>query len=237
MEGRRQVRGAVLFILCLAACAPDGERSRFPEVERKVASINEGNAETEDARERMGEAEAVLDFAKVDEGMTVADIGAGQGYYVGHLARAVGPRGRVLAEDITPAVRDQLAQRVQRERLDNVAVVLGTPVDPRLPDASFDRVFMIHVYHEVEKPYELMWRLAGALKAGGRLVIVEGDRPIHRHGMPFDLLVCELEAVGFVQEIREPILGSDSYAAMFRMEGSRPAPQDIVPCDLDTDDV
>ena len=57
--------------------------------------------------------------------MSVADIGAGEGYYTVRLAPLVGPRGRVLAEDIVPATRDRLAQRVQREGLDNVAVKLG----------------------------------------------------------------------------------------------------------------
>ena len=88
---------------------------------------------TEDARDRVGEAEEVMRLAGVKPGMWVADIGAGEGYYTVRLAPLVGPRGRVLAEDIVPATRDRLAQRVQRENLDNVAVRLGLPDDPKLP--------------------------------------------------------------------------------------------------------
>ena len=67
--------------------------------------------------------------------MSVADVGAGEGYYTVRLSPLVGPRGRVLAEDIVPATRDRLAQRVQRENLDNVAVKLGQPANPLLPHA------------------------------------------------------------------------------------------------------
>ena len=74
-------------------------------------------------------------LAGVKPGMSVADIGAGEGYYTVRLSPLVGPRGRVLAEDIVPETRDRLAQRVQRERLDNVAVRLGLPDDPMLPAA------------------------------------------------------------------------------------------------------
>ena len=105
-----------------------------------------------------------MDRAGIKKGMTVADIGAGEGYYTIRLAQRVGKEGRVLAEDIVPAVRDALAERVARERLDNVSVRLGLPADPRLPEASFDRMLMVHMYHEIEQPYEFLWRLRPALK-------------------------------------------------------------------------
>ena len=76
-----------------------------------------------------------MQLAGVRPGMWVADVGAGEGYYTVRLARVVGPKGRVLAEDIMPEVTDQLTDRVQRQRLDNVAVRLGTPDDPMLPRA------------------------------------------------------------------------------------------------------
>ena len=72
-------------------------------------------------------------LAEVAPGMSVADVGAGEGYYTVRLSPIVGPRGRVLAQDIVPETRDRLAQRVQRESLDNVAVQLGPAGQP---DAS-----------------------------------------------------------------------------------------------------
>src|SRR3546814_17956914 len=85
----------------------------------------------EDVRDQAGEAETVMAYAMVMPGMTVADIGAGEGYYTVRLARKVGNKGRVLAEDIIAATRDRLAERVERERLDNVSVKLGEPHNPK----------------------------------------------------------------------------------------------------------
>src|SRR3546814_4882323 len=73
--------------------------------------------------------------------------------------RKVGPDGRVLAQDIVAAIRDRLASRVERERLDNVSVKLGEPHDPKLPGNSFDRIFLVNMYHEIQQPYAFLWHL------------------------------------------------------------------------------
>ena len=136
----------VLFLFAaaaLGACRGE-EPDVFPEAHRPVAPIISDAFSTEDARDRVGEADAVIAFAGVKPGMSVADIGAGEGYYTVRLSPVVGPRGRVLAQDIDADTRDRLALRVQREGLDNVSVRLGLPADPRLPPASFDRIFLVH---------------------------------------------------------------------------------------------
>jgi len=171
----------------------------------------------------------VIELADVEPGMWVADVGAGEGYYSVRLAPVVGPQGRVLAEDIVPEVRDQLAQRIQREKLDNVAVMLGEPDDPRLPPRSLDRVFLVHMYHEVTSPYAFLWHVREALKPGGRIIVVDADRPPQRHGTPPALLRCEFAAVGIeMREIRG--IGGDTYFAEFEPEGQRPTPDRIKPC-------
>src|SRR5438128_8019298 len=128
----------LLALLALAACRAQPAEPQFPKARRPVAPIVGGTFSTEDVRDRLGEAEEVMELAGVKPGMSVADVGAGEGYYTIRLARVVGPKGRVLAEDILPDVRDALSDRVQRERLDNVAVKLGTPDNPMLPGQSFD---------------------------------------------------------------------------------------------------
>ena len=128
-------RAAVLAALLLLSCRAQPSEPHFPSAHRDVAPIVSDTFSTEDARDRLGEAEQVMQLAGVRPGMWVADVGAGQGYYTVRLARVVGAKGRVLAEDIVPDVTDQLTERVQRERLDNVAVRLGTPDDPMLPRA------------------------------------------------------------------------------------------------------
>ena len=187
---------------------------------------------TEEARDRQNEAELVMDRSRIARGMTVADIGAGEGYYTIRLATRVGKDGRVLAQDIIPTVRDALAQRVARERLDNVSVKLGGPADPKLPAASFDRVLMVHMYHEIEQPYEFLWRLRPSLKPDGRVVVVDADRPTGQHGTPPALLRCEFAAVGYALDTMQDMPSAGGYLATFRAAGERPAPKDIRACKL-----
>src|SRR6185369_8121976 len=177
-------RAAVAACLVLAACRAQPSEPQFPAAQRDVAPTVSDTFSTEDARDRLGEAEQVMDLAGVKPGMSVADVGAGEGYYTVRLARVVGARGRVLAEDIVPEVRDQLSERVQRERLDNVAVKLGTADNPMLPAASFDRLFLVHMYHEVQSPYAFLWHLREGVKPDGLVIVVESNRPVRRHGMP-----------------------------------------------------
>lgn len=149
--------------LALASCQAEPQQPTFPKAHRDVAAIVGDSFSTEDARDRLGEFDEVIALAGVGPGMWVADVGAGEGYYTVRLAPAVGRKGRVLAEDIMPEVRARLLDRVQREQLDNVAVRLGKPADPMLPPHSFDRVFLVHMYHEVEEPYEFLWNMREGL--------------------------------------------------------------------------
>ena len=202
----------------------------FPAADRPVAGIISSRWSTEEARDRLNEAETVMDRAGIAKGMTVADIGAGEGYYTIRLASRVGRDGRVLAQDIIAATRDALAQRVARERLANVSVRLGLPADPRLPDASFDRVLMVHMYHEIEQPYEFLWRLRPSLKPDGLVVVVDADRPTQNHGTPPALLACEFAAIGYEQVARQDLPSAGGYLATFRARGPRPEPKAIKGC-------
>ena len=216
-------------MLLLAACQPEPATTRFPDAARDVAPIVSDQFSTEDARDRLGEAEEVMKRAGVAKGMSVADIGAGEGYYTVRLSPAVGTKGRVLAQDIVPDVRDRLAQRVQRDGLDNVSVQLGAPDDPKLPPKSFDRIFLVHMYHEVTSPYAFLWHLRAGLTDDGEVVVVDADRPARRHGMPPDVLTCEFAAVGLSPVRRATLAGGDAYLMSFRIATPRPAPAAIKP--------
>jgi ubiquinone/menaquinone biosynthesis C-methylase UbiE len=221
---------ALLALLTLAGCRAQPSEAHFPGAQRDVAPIVGSTFSTEDARDRVGEAEDVMQLAGVKPGMSVADVGAGEGYYTVRLARVVGTKGRVLAEDIQPDIRDQLADRVQRERLDNVAVKLGTPEDPTLPPQSFDRVFLVHMYHEVASPYAFLWHMREGVKPDGLVIVVDSNRPVKQHGIPPAQLKCEFAALG-LQPVKFTMLsGGDVYFMSFRVAGPRPAPGQIQPC-------
>ena len=231
-------------LLLLAACAgltacqqeasadldrPETSRE-FPRAFRPVSELGANAFSTEQQRDDRNEANTVMDLANIRAGMTVADIGAGEGYYTVRLAERVGADGRVLAQDIDQDALRRLGSRVEEDRLDNVSIKLGDIDDPRLPENSFDRVFMVHMYHEVTEPYAFLWRLRPALREGGQVIVVDVDRPADQHGLRPQLLFCEFQAVGFrlVEFVRRPELAG--YYAQFEAVGPRPEPNEIVPC-------
>ena len=114
----------------------------------------------------------VMDALQIGEGSVVADLGAGGGWFTVRLARRVGPNGRVYAEDIQPEMVNAIQRRAQREGLRNVNTVLGTAVDPRLPEASLDAILIVDAFHELEQPVALLKNLARTLKPSGVIGII-----------------------------------------------------------------
>jgi predicted methyltransferase len=221
-----------LFFACsaLASCNSASETPRFPKADRPVSPIVSSRWSDEASRDRLDEGDKTMDAAGIGPGMTVADIGAGEGYYTIRLAVRVGAKGRVLAQDIIPEVRDALAVRVSRDRLDNVSVRLGEPANPKLPSGSFDRVMMVHMYHEIQSPYEFLWNLWPSLKRGGQVIVVDADRMTNDHGTPSLLLQCEFAAVGYKLVSFNEAAYAGGYFAAFAASGERPKPDAIVPC-------
>ena len=212
---------------------PGAPASAFPAPGRPVAGIVTDTWHDEDSRDRAGEAERVMNLLGVKAGLDVADIGAGSGYYTVRLARRVGPKGHVFAEDVVPEYLERLARRVATEGFaSSVTVVRGDPHDPRLLPGSVDLALLVHMYHEVQQPYGLLWNLRPALRAGARVVVIDGRKQTEAHGTPPDLLRCELAAVGYRQtafyELQE-----DTYLAVFTLPdppAGPAAPSAIRPC-------
>ena len=223
------------MLIPLAACqaAPETHNQtaelKFPAPARPVGKIVSPRWSDEGSRDKAGEATEVMDRSGIMPGMTVADIGAGEGYYTVRLSSRVGSNGRVLAQDVTPGTRDALAERVARDGLENVSVKLGYPDNPRLPE-NFDRVLMIHMYHEIASPYSFLWYLRPSVKANGRVIVVDADRPTYQHGTPPALLKCEFAAVGYKQVDFQLMPNAGGYLAAFEPAGSRPEPKNIKVC-------
>lgn len=233
--GLRNLSSVVLLAGLLVACKPmDTARPEssldFPEAHRPVSDLGSNQFSTETARDNRGEAKAVMDLAGIENGMTVADIGAGEGYYTVRLAERVGVDGRVLAQDIDAGALERLGGRIERERFDNVSVKPGLPDDPKLPEDSFDRIFLVHMYHEVQEPYAFLWRLWPALREGGQVIVVDVDRPTDQHGIDPLLLSCEFERVGFELDTFKNAPELAGYYAQFKRAAKRPEPDEIKPC-------
>jgi ubiquinone/menaquinone biosynthesis C-methylase UbiE len=193
-------RSLVVSIAAVSiACAAPVESQRFPSPDRPVARIVTSAYATEEQRDRHGEADRVMDRLGVKPGLRVADVGAGDGYYTVRLARRLGPGASIYAQDVEARYLRNLAQRLQRKGVRGVILVHGMPRDPRLPAASIDLALLSHMYHEIENPYEFAYHLQTALADGGRVAIIDVDRPTQDHGTPPALLRCELTAVGYRQ--------------------------------------
>lgn len=148
-------------------------------------------------RDKLLQTDRVLDTLQLRAGSTMADIGAGGGWFSVRAARRVGPGGRVLAEDINPHAVDTIRERAQREHLPQISAVLGTPDDPKLPLDSLDAALMLRVYHEVAHPPLMLAALGQALKPGGRLGVIDHPGNGADHGINAEVVRKEVEQAGF----------------------------------------
>ena len=117
--------------------------------------------------------DAALDAIGIARGSTVADVGAGAGYLTWRLAERVGVTGRVYANDIQPKMLDLLRKNMTQRKVANVTAVLGEVDDPKLPNGAMDLVLLVDVYHEFSEPQKMLRHIRDAMKADGRLVLVE----------------------------------------------------------------
>jgi len=126
-----------------------------------------------ESRAREERPELLLRELALGPGMTVADIGAGTGYYTWQLAKGVGAGGRVYAVDVQPEMVSMLDHQMAKRGVRNVVSVLGSETSVKLPPASVDLAIMVDVYHELAYPSEVLDSIVDALKPGGRVVFVE----------------------------------------------------------------
>lgn len=205
MNSRRAPRGrAVLaaLLLALTLCAQD----RHPVTGRPYAGVmgvRGADWLVRPEREAEEQPDRALDLIGITRGSTLADIGAGAGYFTWRMAARTGPAGRVYATDIQPAMLDLLRRNMRDRKLDNVVPVLGAVDDPKLPAGALDLILLVDVYHEFNHPREMLRGMRGALKPDGRLVLLEyraedPDVPIRpEHKMTVAQVKAELEPEGF----------------------------------------
>jgi precorrin-6B methylase 2/mono/diheme cytochrome c family protein len=190
----------VAYLRTLRSLPPSEPRERTREVATLSENVEFFNRPERAAEERTNE---LIEALEIPEGATVADIGAGTGYFTWRLARQVGPAGTVLAVDLQQAMLDRTADTVKQHGLANVRFVRSTEKDPKLPARSIDIVFIAHSYHEFGDPESMMEGVRRSLKPGGRLVIVEYAKekklaPASTlHKMSFDEIRSEIEPMGF----------------------------------------
>ena len=167
--------------------------------------------------------EQIMDALAIADGGTVADLGAGGGWFTVRLARRVGPNGLVYAEDIQPEMIESIERRVSREGLANVRTILGTPSDPKLPPA-LDAVLIVATYPEIEDPVSLLRNVAVALAPNGRLGIVDfkleggGPGPPLEERLEPDAVIADAERAGLRLLAQEDFLRYQYLLVFVRAE-------------------
>jgi 2-polyprenyl-3-methyl-5-hydroxy-6-metoxy-1,4-benzoquinol methylase len=140
----------------------------------------------------------VMDILEIRPNKTVADIGAGSGWFTVRAARRVTGTGMVYAVDINPEAVRYIDKRAKKEGLHNVKTILSKSDDPQLPANSIDSVLLLKTYHEVDKPVTLLRNLRASLRPGAKVGIIDRNGNGENHGVGRDIVIQEASEAGYV---------------------------------------
>jgi len=195
-------RVVVLALLMIARGGPgiyeDWRQEQETQQPRKTSEPYKGDLsifETPGREERL-QINRVMDILGIGAGKSVADIGAGSGWFTVRAAKRTAG-APVYAVDINPDAIRYITDRAKKEKLANVKAVLSTADDPMLPEKSVDAVLILKTYHEVAKPIELMKHVHDALRAGGKVGIIDRNGDGEDHGIQKDVVIREVGEAGF----------------------------------------
>lgn len=214
---------------------------------RKVAPLTvhvPAMAAAERARDAWQRPQLIVERMRLEPGMAVADIGAGGGYLLPFLSRAVGPEGKVYAVEVQPQLVEALKKRAAAEHLDNVEVLLATEADVPLP-LPVDRMVLLHSYRELAQPVEMLRSLKQRLQPTGRLFIIDFLPPPDPTGLPLPLpeetvrvepatIEAEARGAGLLATQRYTILPHQFFAMFVISEEVTPAAT-MAPVEATTD--
>jgi predicted methyltransferase len=186
------VSGGCAFISPAQVAAPPAQTRPTSEPYKGDLSIFEYKD-----RDQKLQIQRVMDLLGISAGKTVADVGAGSGWFTVRAAARVGADGVVYAEDINPDAIEYIKQRAVKEKLQNVRVLRGTPDDPQLPADSVDVVLMLKTYHEIAHPVLLLRNLTPSLKSGARIGVIDKNGDGTNHGIMPDVIEREMAQAGF----------------------------------------
>ena len=205
-SGRAGIRSVVIVAIVAATAVYAQQPGKHPvsgRVYAQTMGVQGASWLDRPEREREEDPELAIRLLRIQKGSTVADVGAGSGNITIRLAKAVGPMGKVYANDIQPGMLEILQKNVGKAKLTNVVPVLGAFDDPKLPAESIDLAIMVDVYHEFSEPQKMLRRMHESLKPGGRLVLLEYRKedpaiPIRiDHKMTVAEAKMEVEAEGY----------------------------------------
>jgi SAM-dependent methyltransferase len=205
--------GVVLLLAAGGALSTIGQApATTPQQQRKTSTPYTGDLSIFDYpdRDQKLHINEVMELLGVSPGKSVADIGAGSGWFTVRAARRVAPLGTVYAVDVNPEAIQYVEERAKKEQLTNIRTVLDMADDPRLPVDSVNAVLLLKTYHEVAQPVALMKKLRSALRPGARVGIIDRKGNGENHGVDKKLVVQEVESAGYqLVEERDELVKDD----------------------------
>jgi len=199
-----RITRTLVVTLCLLASVAGGvsgrqDNSAAAHQQRKTSEPYSGDLsifESAGRGERL-QINRVMDILSIRSGKSVADIGAGSGWFTVRAAKRVGAGGAVYAVDINPEAVRYISDRAGKEKLANVKAILSKPDDPLLPKDSVDAVLLLKTYHEVAHPVELLRNLRASLRAGAKVGIIDRNGNGEDHGIESDVVIREAKEAGY----------------------------------------
>jgi ubiquinone/menaquinone biosynthesis C-methylase UbiE len=191
------------LVLCLpsvvSAPAQSAAPSSPPAAQRKTSEPYTGDLSIFDTpgRENRLQINRVMDILGIAQGKTVADIGAGSGWFSVRAAKRVGGGGMVYAVDINPEAIRYIDERAQKAQLRNVKTILGKADNPLLPENSVDAVLLLKTYHEVAQPVALLQNLHSALRPGAKVGVIDRNGNGEDHGVAREVVIREAKKAGY----------------------------------------
>jgi len=186
--------------------------AQTPAPGRKTSTPYTGDLSVFDSpgRDRRLQVDRVMDILGIAPGKTVADIGAGSGWFTVLAARRVGNTGLVYAVDINPEAVHYIENRAHKENLANIKAVLSQPDDPLLPPTAVDAVLLLKTYHEVARPVILLTHLRASLRPGARVGIIDRNGNGENHGVAEDVVRREAQQAGYKVSERYDFVKADN---------------------------
>lgn len=192
-------RRFILTLLLATGLAAAAQTSAPQTPQRKTSTPYTGDLsifETPGRDERL-HVNQVMDALAIAPGKTVADIGAGSGWFTVRAAKRVTGSGTVYAVDINSEAIDYINQRIKKEQLHNVKTILSKPDNPELPPTSIDSVLLLKTYHEIANPVALLRNLRASLRPGARVGVIDRNGNGEDHGVQKDAVIREAGQAGY----------------------------------------
>lgn len=190
---------ALLLSVAAPAVSPAAAQSTPSQQQRPTSTPYKGDLSIFEypGRDQKLHIDRVMDLLDIAPGRSVADVGAGSGWFTVRAAARVGPSGQVYAEDINPDAIDYIRKRAVKENLANVHAILGQESDTRLPPSSVDAVLILKTYHEFAHPVPLMKRLRASLRSGAKIGIIDRNGNGTDHGLDPAVVEREMAQAGY----------------------------------------